>query len=386
MTSSNLNSKSVLETFRKSMSIRPNTTDHLLVDVLVGLLEKYFNRVPDAAKIFQLIKSRGDTIFNDHIAFRAFELNSLLKVFLPYDYKVKFLDQEKKLPFNFESKKLTAVWLKHPNPDMPRIFISSCRLEEFPELASTVGPYLEQKKDFIDQVDFNDTKAVIDYLHTPLWPTPTYKDYQILSASSEYLGWVFFNKYYLNHFTLSIHKLKTFDYQKVVNIILNSYKTCKDTSKLNSELRAGYKQIMISFNQFLKDNGLLMNSPKGKELNISPDQLLLQSSTKAQLIEGEFSDGINIVPGSYVEFAYRGLLDNVANDIVNSTDSINNFTDADFKEGFEVSNADKIFESTYLRDVDESAVSNKSSFEKSKESLLSFLDRYQHDHPELQIF
>ena len=74
-----------------------------------------------------------------------------------------------------------------------------------------------------------------------------------------------------------------------------------------------------------------MNTSKGKDLNISPDQLLLQSSTKAQMIEGEFPDGIYSVPGSYVEFAYRGILDHVALDILKGKRTITSLNESDLK-------------------------------------------------------
>jgi hypothetical protein len=384
--SQNTNQTDILKTFKNSMTIRPKTSDVYLVEVLVGLLSRYFQRVPDAAKVFSLMKNRGDTIFNDHIAFRAFELTSLLKVFLPYDYKIKFLNQDKQIPFNFESKKLTAVWLKHPNPDMPRIFISECRLDEFPELTSIITPYLDKKNDFVDDLDFKDTDSVINYLHTPLWPTPSYEDYQKLSESSEYLGWVFFNKYYLNHFTLSIHNLTTFDYDKLVLSVINNFKKEGDIKAFSLALKSAYKQIMTSFNQYLKDNGLVMNSPNNKELNISPDELLLQSSTKAQMIDGTFPNGTHSIPGSYVEFAYRGLCDEAVESIMNGKKDFSKITSVDLKDGFDVANADKIFESTYMRASDSSNIENDRSFIKSKDALLSFLNAYQNEHPELYIF
>ena len=312
-------------------------------------------------------------------------MQSLLKVFLPYGFKVRFLNQEEKIPFNFEEKKLTAIWLKHPNPEMPRIFISNCRLDEFPELNDTIQPYLNKKKDIVDDLNYKDTNAVIEYLHTPLWPTPSYKDYKKIDTHSEYLAWVFFNKYYLNHFTLSINKLTSFGYQKGMNSILNTFKNKEAKSTFNTALKERYKQIMMSFNHYLKENGLVMNTSKGKDLNISPDQLLLQSSTKAQMIEGEFPDGIYSVPGSYVEFAYRGILDHVALDILKGKRTITSLNESDLKEGFEIGNADKIFESTYLRESQNNRALNRNSFIKSRELLLNFLDLYQHEHPELQI-
>ena len=43
-------------------------------------------------------------------------------------------------------------------------------------------------------------------------------------------------------------------------------------------------------------------------LNISPDKTLLQSSTKSKMIKANFDEGDFDIPGSYVEFAYRGTM------------------------------------------------------------------------------
>ncbi|WP_308198981.1 2-oxoadipate dioxygenase/decarboxylase family protein [Chitinophaga sedimenti] len=46
------------------------------------------------------------------------------------------------------------------------------------------------------------------FLHSALWRTPTLADYKELAAESEYAAWVIYNRYYLNHFTVSVHNLK----------------------------------------------------------------------------------------------------------------------------------------------------------------------------------
>ena len=73
----------ILNEFKTRLTVRPNTRDAELVEILYGLLEQYFVRVPDAHKVFSLMKARGDWVKNDHIAFRSTDIRSLLKVFLP---------------------------------------------------------------------------------------------------------------------------------------------------------------------------------------------------------------------------------------------------------------------------------------------------------------
>lgn len=74
---------------------------------------------------------------------------------------------------------------------------------------------------------------------------------------------------------------------------------------------------------------------------MSPDGLLQQSSTVADSALFTFADGITeSIPRSYIEFAERLVLPqfkDLPNDEVNEHHR---------RDGFEVGNADKIFEST----------------------------------------
>ncbi|MBT5855358.1 DUF1338 family protein [bacterium] len=373
--------------FRSTMTARPGTTDDKLVDLFCGLLERYFDRVPDAARIFQLIQDRGDIISNDHVAFRSFDMRSLLKVFLPFGYEVQYQNQTEKIPFNFVQKKLTAVWLKHPNADMPRVFISQLRLDELPKVATLMQPYIDGLNDPIDTIEPMDVPRLIEYLHTGLWPTPTYKDYSEIGQHSEYLAWVLYNEYYLNHFTLTVNRLQSFDFQTQIQTVINQYSdeirdipegADKMVSALcNKALQAVYLDIMDTFNTFLDVEDFVLNAPNDNALNISPDGLLLQSSTKANIVKAKFPDGTHKIPGSYVEFAYRGIKPELLSDLLRGRRDLDTIEVDDLRDGFEVGNANNIFESTYTRAAKTDVVDNiTSSFETSRSKLLSFLETY----------
>jgi hypothetical protein len=92
---------------------------------------------------------------------------------------------------------------------------------------------------------------------------------------------------------------------------------------------------------FLEAGGLKLNDSGGKA-KTSADGLLIQSSTVAEMVTAEFDDGngsteTHSIPGSYVEFAERRVL----------PDSLAADGSVKRRDGFEASNADKIFESTY---------------------------------------
>jgi hypothetical protein len=287
-----------------------------LQGVLDGLMRRYQERVPDVRSIIDamidegIIKHQGD-IQNDHIAFRTMGvpnlgIGSLEKIFLHYGYT-------RRDHYDFGAKKLNAHWYSPPEAELPRIFISELRVPDLaPEIQNTIHSYTnEVTSDPVDALDLDDADVVDTFLHSGLWRLPTLEDYDTLAAASEYAAWVIYNRYYLNHFTVTIHNLP-----------------------------AGYNTT-TDFNDFLEARGFKLNDSGGK-IKTSADGKLLQSSTVAEMITAEFAGGkTKKISGSYVEFAERRPLEGYA-DVPASE-----LTREMRREGFEAANADKIFESTY---------------------------------------
>jgi hypothetical protein len=105
-------------------------------------------------------------------------------------------------------------------------------------------------------------------------------------------------------------------------------------------LKPGYNTV-AAFNAFLERNGFTLNDAGGK-IKISADGNLLQSSTVAEMLDAVFAEGkMHRISGSYVEFAERKVLPQFADMPALEIKREHR------REGFEASNADKIFESTY---------------------------------------
>ena len=288
--------------------------------VMDGLMLRYRRRVPDVDRVIRCLIAEGiikdaEDIENDHIAFRTMGVDhlgvrSLEKIFLHYGY-------ERRDQFRFHEKKLNAYWYSPPSPKHPRVFISELRIPDLSDdVQQIIHSYTDQvRMDPVDALDMNDGAAVDAFLHTPLWRTPTWEDYQRLIEESEYAAWVIYNRYYLNHFTVSVHYLPP-----------------------------GYDTI-DRFNTFLKQHGFRLND-SGGEIKVSADGLLLQSSTVAEMVEAEFqaeSGGtiIRRIAGSYVEFAERRVLPRFSHLPPYELRREHR------RDGFEIASADKIFESTY---------------------------------------
>lgn len=287
-----------------------------LTEILAGLFETYEAHVPDVSKITQALVQKGivntqEDIVNDHIAFRTLGvphlgINSLEKIFTHYGY-------QKRDYYRFDEKKLNAFWYAPPEPEYPRIFISELCVDELSENSKKIiKGYTENiSTDPVLGIDLNNTAEVIAFFSKPLWQLPVWEDYQALLNESEYAAWVIYNRYYLNHYTISVHELP---------------------EPWNA---------LPTFNQFLLEIGIRLNDAGGV-IKTSPDNLLLQSSTVAQLINAPFACGsVHEISGSYVEFAERKPLPDF-----NNTDS-SKVKREHRREGFEAGNADKIFESTF---------------------------------------
>ncbi len=296
----------------------------MLSEILNGLMSRYQERVPDVAAVIQTMITEGiihqaSDIENDHIAFRTMGVpqlgvQSLEKIFLHYGYT-------KKDHYYFAGKKLDAWWYAPPAPQYPRIFISELRVKDLSARAQEIiHSYTDEVTiDPVNALHLDDSKAVDTFLHSGLWRTPTLEDFKVLAAESEYAAWVIYNRYYLNHFTVSVHNLPT-----------------------------GYNTI-ADFNQFLEKHGFVLNDAGGK-IKTSPDGNLLQSATVAQMLTATFAGNEAYrIAGSYVEFAERRVLPQYAD------------LDADAvkrehrREGFEAGNADKIFESTYAAQTEKNS-------------------------------
>lgn len=294
-----------------------------LAVVMDALMSRYAERVPDVKKILNdLIKEgviqEASDISNDHIAFRTMGvphlgIASLEKIFLHFGYT-------KRDHYVFESKKLDAYWYAPPDEKFPRIFISELRVGDLSENArKIIHSYTDEvKSDPVDQLNLKDPVSVGNFLHEPLWRMPAKSDYLELLEESEYAAWVIYNRYYLNHYTISVHYLKE-----------------------------GYNEL-TQFNDFLERNGIKLNDAGGK-IKMSPDGLLLQSSTVAQVLEAGFAgDEKHMIAGSYVEFAERRVLPQFAH--LQKQDLKREHR----REGFEANNADKIFESTFTSQINRS--------------------------------
>ncbi|VFQ93106.1 unnamed protein product [Cuscuta campestris] len=282
--------------------------------VLGRMEEVYLNRNPTAKAILELVRAVvGGQICYDHFAFRTFGVNghgidSVAKFFLDFGYV-------RREELRFPAKKLKAFWFSPPKSlqfesgtcvggPLPRIFISELLVDQMSPETQISDP--REPKVVKKSLAMPKREKMKPHLRTYAIGLLLFHD----SSESEYAAWTLVNGYALNHVTISTHRLK-------------------------SNLRS-----IENFNRFIEENGFKLNS-KGGTLKVSPDGLLLQSSTVADSAPFQFSDGkTESVPCSYIEFAERLVLPEFKDLPENDVKEFHR------RDGFEVGNADMIFEST----------------------------------------
>lgn len=254
------------------------------------LWEDYLTLNPDVKRVYNLFKSEGENIVNDHIAFRTYDdprvnIDVLAKPFFDAGYEYRG-------EYHFKEKHLYALHFEFASfLDAPRVFISQLKIKEF---SSDLQKIVKSVIDAIPSHLYYSEKLV---LSGRTWGKPSWETYLKLLEESEYAAWVYVFGYRANHFTVNVNALKNFDSIEAVN-------------------------------SFLKDKGFLMNDTGG-EVKGSKEELLQQSSIKSGIVDVEFREGKHSVPSCYYEFAKRYLDQN-----------------GKLYLGFIAKSADKIFEST----------------------------------------
>ena len=247
---------------------------------------QYASLTPQAHKIQQLLKERGESVVNDHIAYRSIALNGFGLKELCEPFEV--LGYQVRGNYKFKTKKLDAVHLETNNPKDPKIFVSELRIKdlsiEAQRLFEKILYYIEPPKD-------------IELLTSGCFWDNSYKNYETLYKESEYAAWFYAYGFCANHFTVSVNHLSTF-------------------------------KGLEDLNEFLESENFQLNASGGR-IKGSKDVFLEQSSTKAYLKKVKFSDGEFKIPSCYYEFAKRYPMQ-----------------DGNFYQGFVTMSADKIFEST----------------------------------------
>jgi 2-oxoadipate dioxygenase/decarboxylase len=260
-------------------------------ELLDAMWRDYVAITPAAARIHALLEDRGETVFNDHVALRTFGAPAIgLEVLARPFERLGWAPRDR---YRFADKHLRARWWQHPDPALPKIFISELVIAELsPAARARIAGLLAQVPAGFD--------ARLDLSRAARPWTADRATYQALLAESEYAAWLAAFGLRVNHFTIDVGRLATFD---------------------------GLAAVCA----FLAGHGLAL-SDAGGLIKGTPADRLEQASTRADEVEVAFADGPARVPSCYYELARRYPVPS-----------------GELFQGFVPASADRLFESTDVR-------------------------------------
>lgn len=259
--------------------------------LLEHLWRDYVATTPQAERIHALLAGRGELIRNDHVALRTYGAPGIGLTALARPFEA--LGWQPRDRYRFDDKHFVARFWQHPDPALPKVFISELVLGELSADAQQriAGLVAQLPAGFGERAD-------LPYAGRP-WQL-AYADYEALLAESEYAAWVAAFGFRVNHFTIDVGALSTFP----------------DLQALDA---------------FLVEHGFTLNDAGGI-VKGTPAERLEQSSTRADSIEVAFADRAARIPSCYYEFARRYPLPS-----------------GELFQGFVPASANKLFESTDVR-------------------------------------
>lgn len=267
-----------------------------LAEFFRSLWADYRVLAPRVSALRQQLEAAGETVVNDHVAFRTLDAGALsLETLGAHIESLGYRPFEK---YTFEDKGLLAQAYLPPEPDeggpaWPRVFLSGLQLDT---VDRPIRAILDR---IVASVRPAETAALSCLWSGVLWDRISYEDYLVIAEASEYAGWFAALGLRPNHFTVSVNAL--------------------------SELAPLGRLV-----DWVVAQGYSVNEAGGR-IKGGPSVYLAQASTLADRLTVEFAEGrVAEIPTCYYEFAerfvtpegtlYEGFVPNSANRLFESTD------------------------------------------------------------------
>jgi hypothetical protein len=196
------------------------TSVKLMKGLVENLWQQYLRRVPYARKYSELVTAREGKVVHDHIAFRTLNTNTGEQPagVRAFGHLLEILNYRKAGKYKFPKMMATAVHYEHPDPLLPKIFVSQLEVAELPEWAQQVihqsvvnTPYLlsdqaiELMNILNEQGSITNEAAEIlieeltGYFRRP-WKLPTRENLLKINDISQYAAWTLLHGNSVNHF------------------------------------------------------------------------------------------------------------------------------------------------------------------------------------------
>ena len=236
----------------------------------------YRKVAPQAIEIQKLFSQKGETLINDHVAFRTYNHKSIdLNVFeenLSRHHRYRAI---KDYEWEREGKKLIGRHFEHcvDPATHPLIFVSQFQIESLhPQNQEIIHKMIDSVDAAYDPV--RDQRFAV---RERIWDPITVNEHASLSEESMIAAWIAAFGFVPSHFTLSINHFNQYSTLQSVNECL---------------VRHGYE---------LNESGGII---KGNE-----EVGLVWSNTMTDDVDVTFADGHKKIPGAYYEFAQRFVVE-----------------------------------------------------------------------------
>lgn len=202
------------------------TTSVKLVKGLVeNLWQQYLRRVPYARTYSDLVTSRGGKVVHDHIAFRTFNANTGEQPagIRAFGHLLEILNYRKAGKYKFPKMMATAVHYEHPDPLLPKIFVSQLEVAELPSWAQMIIHEAVVDTRYLVSDDAIKLMGIINsqgsitneageilveeltgYFRRP-WKLPSREDLLKINDVSQYAAWTLLHGNSVNHFAAFIN-------------------------------------------------------------------------------------------------------------------------------------------------------------------------------------
>jgi hypothetical protein len=190
-----------------------------LEELFDSLWTRYRARVSYARVYEELLKARGGTFRNDHVAFRTFAAQKPWSGIAAVARPFEALGYVAAGTYRFADKKLSSVHLAPPSPGLPKVFVSELRTWELsPRARRILLSAAAKSKPTLTDADLvalssAETlpaarraallRTLAAHFDRP-WPVPARVDAETLEAETQFGAWALLHGHSVNHFTASV--------------------------------------------------------------------------------------------------------------------------------------------------------------------------------------
>jgi len=201
------------------------TSVKLMKGLTENLWQQYLRRVPYARTYSEMVAERGGKVVHDHIAFRTFNTNTGEQPsgIMAFGHLLEILNYRKAGKYKFPKMMASAVHYEHPDPLLPKIFVSQLEVNELPDWAQLIindcvaeTPYLISDEAIALMNILGDKGAITNeageilveeitgYFRRP-WKLPMREDLLKINDVSQYAAWTLLHGNSVNHFAAFIN-------------------------------------------------------------------------------------------------------------------------------------------------------------------------------------